>query len=115
MKIYKSLAIGAISLSAIACTVNPITGRKSLQIANDSELAATALQQYQQTLKESKVISGTAQANSVVNVGTRIKNAAEKYYASIGRSADLANYNWEFHLLQEDQLNAWCEKPGRIR
>jgi hypothetical protein len=31
----------------------------------------------------------------------RIKSAAERYYASIGRSADLANYNWEFNLLEQ--------------
>lgn len=114
MKLYKSLAVGAVSFAVIACTSNPITGRKSLQIANDSELAATALQQYQQTLKQSKVISGTTQAKSVKEVGARIKNAAEKYYASIGRSSDLANYNWEFNLIQEDQLNAWCMPGGKV-
>jgi len=114
MKLYKSLAVATVSFAVIACTTNPITGRKSLQIANDQELAAMALQQYQQTLKESKVISGTSQAKSVVTVGTRIKNAAEKYYASIGRSSDLANYNWEFHLIQDEQLNAWCMPGGKV-
>lgn len=114
MKLHKILGLGMVSAAVIACTTNPITGRKSLQIANDSELAATALQQYQQTLKESKVISGTAQANSVKNVGNRIKNAAENYYKSIGRSADLANYNWEFNLIQSNQVNAWCMPGGKV-
>ena len=114
MKIYKSIGIGALSLVMIACTTNPITGRKSLQIANNQELSTMALQQYQQTLKESKVITGTAQAASVKNVGVRIKNAAEKYYASIGRSADLANYNWEFNLLNDKQMNAWCMPGGKV-
>ncbi len=114
MKFYKICGIGAVSLAVIACTTNPITGRKSLQIANDQQLAATALQQYQQTLKESKVISGTAQATSVKNVGLKIKNAAEKYYKSIGRESDLANYQWEFNLLQDNQLNAWCMPGGKV-
>jgi predicted Zn-dependent protease len=50
----------------------------------------------------------------VVNVGNRIKNAAERYYQSIGRSADLANYSWEFNLLQSNELNAWCMPGGKV-
>lgn len=114
MKFHKLLFAGSLSVGLLACTTNPITGRKSLQIADDQELAATALQQYRQTLNESKVITGTAQANSVKNVGTRIKNAAEKYYAGIGRQADLANYSWEFNLIQDDQMNAWCMPGGKV-
>jgi predicted Zn-dependent protease len=50
----------------------------------------------------------------VVNVGNRIKNAAERYYQNIGRSADLANYSWEFNLLQSNELNAWCMPGGKV-
>lgn len=114
MKFHKILVSGSLAIGLLACTTNPITGRKSIQFANDQELAATALQQYRKTLSESKVISGTSQANSVKNVGMRIKNAAEKYYAGIGRQADLANYSWEFHLLQDNQLNAWCMPGGKV-
>lgn len=113
MKITHLLGIGATVLSVAACTTNPITGRSSLQIANNSEIEAMALQQYKQTLTKSKVITGS-QAQSVKNVGNRIKNAAEKYYASIGRGADLANYQWEFNLLQDSQVNAWCMPGGKV-
>ncbi|CAD7807642.1 Beta-barrel assembly-enhancing protease [Chryseobacterium aquaeductus] len=113
MKITHLLGIGATALAVAACTTNPITGRSSLQIANNSEIEAMALQQYKQTLTESKVVTGS-QAQSVKNVGNRIKNAAEKYYASIGRGADLANYKWEFNLLQDSQINAWCMPGGKV-
>ena len=114
MKLYKILGIGALSATVIACTTNPITGRKSLQIANNQELATTALQQYQQTLSESKVITGTSAANSVKNVGAKIKNAAENYYRQIGRSSDLTNYQWEFNLIDDKQINAWCMPGGKV-
>lgn len=113
MNYYKTIGIGALATVLVACSTNPITGRKSLQIANNSEIEAMALQQYKQTLTESKVVTGS-QAQSVKNVGNRIKNAAEKYYASIGRSADIASYNWEFNLIQDDQLNAWCMPGGKV-
>jgi predicted Zn-dependent protease len=114
MKITQLLGIGAVALLAVACTTNPITGRSSLQIADNSEIMTMSAQEYKTTLGKSKVIAGTADAKRVVNVGTRIKAAAEKYYASIGRSADLASYNWEFNLLQSSELNAWCMPGGKV-
>jgi hypothetical protein len=38
MKIKHLLGIGAVALSVAACTTNPITGRSSLQLANNSEI-----------------------------------------------------------------------------
>jgi hypothetical protein len=59
-------------------------------------------QEYKTTLGKSKVITGTADAKRVVS--SRIKSAAERYYQQIGRSADLANYNWEFNLFRATNL-----------
>jgi len=114
MKITQLLGIGAIALTVSACTTNPITGRSSLQIANNSEILTMSAQEYKTTLSKSKIITGTADAKRVVNVGSRIKSAAEKYYQNIGRSADLANYNWEFNLIQSNELNAWCMPGGKV-
>lgn len=114
MKIKNTLKMGLATVALVACTTNPITGRQSIQIANNQELATMALQEYQQALSQSKVISGTPAAASVKNVGSRIKAAAENYYRSIGRSGDLANYQWEFNLLENNQLNAWCMPGGKV-
>ncbi|WHF50624.1 M48 family metallopeptidase [Chryseobacterium gotjawalense] len=112
--INRILGIGVMSVMMIACTTNPITGRKSLQLASNQEISAMALQQYKQALSQAKVISGTTQAKSVQNVGLRIKNAANNYYRGIGREADLANYQWEFNLLDDKQVNAWCMPGGKV-
>jgi predicted Zn-dependent protease len=29
-------------------------------------------------------------------------------------AADLANYSWEFNLLQSSELNAWCMPGGKV-
>ncbi|MBU4538990.1 MAG: M48 family metallopeptidase [Weeksellaceae bacterium] len=112
--VNKLLGLGAISVMMIACTTNPITGRKTLQLANDQEISAMALQQYRETLSKSKVITGTTAAKSVQNVGARIKNAANNYYRGIGRDADIANYQWEFNLIDDKQINAWCMPGGKV-
>lgn len=114
MKVIKTLGVGVLIASLTACTTNPITGRSSLQLSNNSELMSMAAQEYKTTLSKAKVITGTADANRVITVGNRIKAAAEKYYQSIGRSSDLAGYAWEFKLVQEDQVNAWCMPGGKV-
>lgn len=114
MKISNFLTVGVLTLSMTSCTTNPITGRKSIQIANDAEIASMASTEYQKALSQAKVIRGTTQAKSVSNVGVRIKNAANNYYKSIGREGDLAHYNWEFNLIESPQLNAWCMPGGKV-
>ena len=114
MKLKHFFITSILGLILIACVTNPITGRKSIQLANNDEIAAMALQEYKTTLSKSKVISNTTDANKIKNVGLRIKNAAENYYRSIGREADLQSYNWEFNLIEDKQLNAWCMPGGKV-
>lgn len=114
MKILKISSYALAALALMACVTNPITGRSSIQIANNSEIATAAASEYKTTLSSSKVVTGTADANRVKNVGAKIKNAAYTYYKSIGRESDLANYNWEFNLIQDAQLNAWCMPGGKV-
>lgn len=114
MKIKHLLGAGTITILLVACVTNPITGRKSIQVANNSELQQMALQEYKNTLSKAKVISSTTDAKKVKSVGMNIKIAAEKYYRAIGREADLQNYNWEFNLLDSKELNAWCMPGGKV-
>jgi len=114
MKLKFLVGSSVLALSLVACVTNPITGRSSFQVVNNSELNQMALQEYQTTLSKSKIISNTTDAKKVKTVGMNIKNAAERYYKSIGREADLQGYNWEFNLLEDKQLNAWCMPGGKV-
>lgn len=112
--VNKILGIGALSVMMIACTTNPITGRKSLQLANDQEISAMALQQYREAMSKAKIVSGTTASKSVQNVGARVKNAANNYYRGIGREGDITDYQWEFNLIDDKQVNAWCMPGGKV-
>lgn len=113
MKILKTSALMIAALGVTACVTNPITGRSSIQFANNSEIATAAATEYKSTLASAKIVTGT-DANRVKNVGARIKNAAYAYYKSIGRESALSGYNWEFNLIQDSQLNAWCMPGGKV-
>lgn len=114
MKLKNIIGLGVIGMITMACVKNPMTGRVSLQTVSDSELAASALTQYRTTLSKSKVITNTAEAQQVQVVGNKIKNAAERYYKSIGREKALQNYSWEFNLIEDKQVNAWCMPGGKV-
>ena len=114
MKIIKISTLLLAGLGITACVTNPVTGRSSIQFANNAEIATAASGEYRKALSSGKVVTGTADANRVKNVGGKIKNAAYAYYKSIGRESDLANYSWEFNLIEDKQLNAWCMPGGKV-
>ncbi|NMH29176.1 M48 family metallopeptidase [Flavobacterium silvaticum] len=113
MKTKISFVAGILMLSACSST-NPFTGKSSLNFVSNDQLFPSAFQQYDQFLKENKVIKGTAEAKMVENVGMKIKAAAEKYLNSVGQGQYLKDYRWEYNLVQDKAVNAWCMPGGKI-
>lgn len=106
------LAVCLVSLTA--CSTVPITGRSQLNLIPGSSMLAMSLQQYDQFLKEHKVSSNQEQTQMVKRVGARVQNAVERYFASSGLREYLNNYKWEFNLVEDKQINAWCMPGGKM-
>jgi hypothetical protein len=60
----------------VGCATNPLTGKSTLALVDNSSIFPSAFQQYYAFLKENKVILGTADAKRVETVGIKIKQAA---------------------------------------
>ncbi len=105
---------GILFVLVCACTTNPFTGKKDFNIVSNDQIFPTAFAQYDQFLGENKVITGTSQAQMVTNVGQKIKAAAEKYLNANGYQGYLDGYQWEYHLVQNKEVNAWCMPGGKI-
>lgn len=97
-----------------SCSKNPFTGKNNLNFVSNSDLFPSSFQQYGTFLKESKVISGSVDAKKVAIVGLKIKAAAEKYLISIGQTEYLKEYKWEYNLVENKEVNAWCMPGGKI-
>ncbi len=97
-----------------SCSTVAITGRKQMSLIPKSTMFATSFQQYDGFLQGHKVITGTPQSKMVKNVGARIQKAVEKYFAQKGQSSALSGYKWEFNLVEDKQLNAWCMPGGKV-
>ncbi|WP_452220684.1 M48 family metallopeptidase [Lacinutrix salivirga] len=98
----------------VSCATNPFTGKKTMALVPNSQLFPTAFAQYNQVLSESKVVTGTAQSEMITRVGQRIAVAAERWLNANGYQGYLSDYKWEYNLIEEDVVNAWCMPGGKI-
>lgn len=115
MKRSLLLSASCFMLVVSSCTTkNPFTGKNNLNFVSNEQLFPSAFQQYNQFLTENKVVTGTADAKRVENVGMKIKTAAEKYLNANGFQGYLKDYKWEYKLIQDPAVNAWCMPGGKI-
>lgn len=110
----KYLVFFGASCLFLACSTNPFTGKQSLNFVSNNEIFPAAFQQYDQFLKDNKVITGTADAKRVESVGIKIKSAAEKWLKAHGHNSYLDGYQWEYKLVDSPDVNAWCMPGGKI-
>ena len=96
------------------CSSVPLTGRSQLNMIPSSEMLTMSFQQYDQFLKESKVITNTAEVSMVKQTGAKIQNAVERYMSENKLSDRLEGYNWDFNLVEDEQVNAWCMPGGKV-
>ena len=104
------------AVTMIACSKNAITGRNQFRLLPESQLQQMAVQQYQQFLSTNPVVSSNSNRDAamVSRVGNRIRRAVEQFYASKGLSKELEGYQWEYHLVDNKEANAWCMPGGKI-
>lgn len=114
MKFKITLSFIAVVIFMVACNTNPFTGKKTLALVPNSQILPMAFQQYDQFLSENKVVKGTKEANMIKSIGQKISVAAERYLTANGFAGYLKDYRWDYNLVQDDAINAWCMPGGKI-
>lgn len=114
MKFKNTFIIALTVMLVCACKTSPFTGKKTLNFVSNDQLFPMAFQQYDAFLAENNVITGTPEANMVKNVGEKIAVAAERYLTALGEPGYLKDYRWEYNLVKDDAVNAWCMPGGKI-
>ncbi len=112
-KIYFFIAVLAI---LTGCALNLVTGRKHLNLVNESEVQEMAASHYRDFLSENRALNPATNANAamVARVGARIANAVTTYYNNQGKQAVLEGFNWEFNTIDNDEVNAWAMPGGKV-
>lgn len=113
MLIKKMLFI-SISMLLIACSTVPITGRRQISLIPVSQMQSMSFTNYKDFLSQNKVVHNGADAQMVKRVGKRIQTAVEAYFAQQKMSGELKGYKWEFNLVEDPTVNAWCMPGGKV-
>jgi predicted Zn-dependent protease len=112
--IYVIVLSVSFSVLFISCSTVPLTGRSQLSLIPDSEMLAMSFQQYDQFLDENKTSNDRDAVKMVQRVGRNIQHAVEQYMRENNLSDRLEGYNWEFNLIESDQVNAWAMPGGKV-
>lgn len=97
-----------------ACKTNPFTGKSTLNFYPNSQVFPMAFAEYDQFLESNKVVTGTSEAQMITRVGQRIASAAERWLDANGYPGYLKDYKWEYNLVKDETVNAWCMPGGKI-
>ena len=101
-------------LSTSGCSTVPITERKRVNLVNDQDILPASFAQYDEFLKENKLSGNAAKTKEIKDVGLRISKAVDKFMRSNGMNQEADNYKWEFNLVEDEQMNAWCLPGGKV-
>jgi predicted Zn-dependent protease len=108
------IVLAALMLLTASCSQVAITGRKQFNLVPNSIMNSMSFQSYGQFLSENKLSTNASQTQMVKDVGRRIQSAVERYCAENDLSNRIRGYDWEFNLVQDPAVNAWCMPGGKV-
>lgn len=117
MKGIRLILLSVVSAILVGCgTTNtvPITGRKQTLLVSDEQVLSLSNQQYQQYMKGAKASTNATNTAMVKQVGQRLASAVVSYLNQNGMGSEVSQYQWEFNLVQDKQVNAFCMPGGKI-
>ena len=102
------------SIFLLECSTVPVTGRKQFNLIPSSQMQSLSYQQYGDFLKTAKLSTDQNNIALVRRVGTNIQSAVQRYFSQNNMSSELNGYSWEFNLVEDPQVNAWCMPGGKV-
>ena len=118
--ILATLTLGltlTLTLTLTSCGTSrtvPVTGRKQSLMVSDEQMLSLSTQQYTDYMKKAKKSTNVKNTQMVQRVGLRLAKAVESYLRQNGMASELNGYKWEFNLVQDQSINAWCMPGGKI-
>lgn len=108
------LAIALLLSSCGTTSTVPVTGRKHTLLVDDAQVLSLSTQQYSEFMKTAPLSKNANNSALVKKVGQKLAAAVETYLNNSGFSAEVKNFAWEFNLVQDKQVNAFCMPGGKI-
>lgn len=108
------ISLSGLAMLASSCSEVAITGRKQLNLVPDAYMNSMSFQSYSEFISQNKLSADSANTQMVKNVGRKIQKAVEQYCAENNMAGQLSGYKWEFNLVEDPNINAWCMSGGKV-
>lgn len=108
------LFILTVFMIASSCSNVMITGRRQLLLLSDSEILSMSATAYKQYIDSVPASLDMAATEMVKRVGTNISLAVEAFMLSNRLEHELAKLAWEFNLVADSTVNAFCMPGGKV-
>lgn len=101
----KFLASLFFSFLVFSCTTNKVAGRSSFNIISAEQEVKMGEEAYRQILSEQKLSKNP-------NYITRLKKVSDRLVKVV--SPDIPNAQWEFNVIESDEVNAFALPGGKV-
>lgn len=95
-------AVLVLLLSIQSCVTVDGTGRRALNFVPDDQMNKLGLQAFEEIQQKEKLSKNKRMTAEVKEIGARIAKASG------------ADFDWEFILIESDQVNAFCLPGGKV-
>ena len=103
-----------VSIFLVQCSTVPITGRKRLAPVEDAQVLPASFAQYKGFLEKNKKSKDVEKTKQIKEIGTRISVAVDKFMRANKMVKEADAYKWEFNLIEDKTVNAWCLPGGKV-
>ncbi|MBI1237663.1 MAG: M48 family metalloprotease [Alphaproteobacteria bacterium] len=100
--ILMGLAAGTI-LPVAGCAQNDALGRSQLQLVSENQIMALSQQAWQDALQRERILRDPGYNRRLQRVG-----------ANMVRATGMTGLDWEFVVIDSDQVNAWVLPNGKV-
>lgn len=108
------IALALISLMMYSCSTVPITGRKRMNFVSDAQILPTSFAQYTGFLAQNKLSTDAVKTAQIKDIGSRISKAVDRFMRANDMVSEANSYRWEFNLVEDSTVNAWCMPGGKV-
>lgn len=109
------LIVVTLTALVLSCSRVPISNRRQMNLLPESEMIGMALTSYNDFLKQNPpAASSEPNAQLVKSVGYKIQAGVTSYLAQNKMSDRITGYKWEFNLVNDKAVNAWCMPGGKV-
>ena len=86
-----------------------------MNLLAESDMIAMSFVQYDEFLNANPVVSpSNRDAKMVLDVGRKIAESVHVFLKEKHLMDRVAGFEWEFNLIDDDQVNAWCMPGGKV-